>query len=100
METTCTSWRLVSSTVSKSKTLANKRFPKATEETKLLTYNPGDSFGELSLLYNTKRAATVKAKTDCVLWMLDRQTFNYIVKDSAVRKRERYEKFLSGIKLL
>jgi len=35
------------------------------------------------LLYNCKRAATIKAKTSSKLWKLDRDAFNHIVKDSA-----------------
>lgn len=61
---------------------------------------PGEAFGELALLYNAPRAATIKAKTDCDLWVLDRNTFNYIVKDAAARKREKYEEFLKSVPLL
>lgn len=46
-------------------------------------YEPGDAFGELALLYNAPRAATIKADNNCVLWALDRLTFNHIVKDSS-----------------
>jgi cAMP-dependent protein kinase regulator len=66
----------------------------------LKEYEPGESFGELSLLYNTPRAATITAKTDCVLYHLDRETFNHIVKDSAIIKRERFEAFLKNVTIL
>jgi cAMP-dependent protein kinase regulator len=46
----------------------------------LKTYYPGEAFGELALLYNAPRAATIKVKTSAVLFALDRQTFNNIVK--------------------
>lgn len=60
-----------------------KRF-KPDEEPKFLkTYEPGEAFGELALLYNAPRAATITAKTDALCWELDRATFNHIVKDSA-----------------
>jgi cAMP-dependent protein kinase regulator len=64
---------------------------KGDPETHLKVYQPGEAFGELALLYNAPRAATIIAKTECVLFSLDRQTFNHIVKDSAAKKREKYE---------
>jgi len=43
----------------------------------------GQYFGDLALLYNAPRAATIKADEDCLLWSIDRNTFNYLVKDAA-----------------
>ena len=77
-----------------------KRFGKEEEPKYLKTYHPGDSFGELSLLYNAPRAASIKAKTHSVLFSLDRECFNHIVKDAARKKREKYEDFLGKVKLL
>merc|ERR1719191_1602335 len=59
----------------------------------------GDAFGELALLYNCPRAASVESRDHCVLWQLDRQTFNHIVKDAAAAKRQRYEGFLKSVPL-
>ena len=71
-----------------------KHFKGNAEPTFLKEYNPGEGFGELALLYNAPRAATIKAKTESVVWRLDRDTFNNIVKDAAAKKREKYENFL------
>jgi cAMP-dependent protein kinase regulator len=38
----------------------------------------GGSFGELALIYGTPRAATIKAKTDCKLWAIDRKVDLFI----------------------
>ncbi len=76
-----------------------KKTPGASE-TYLKTYNPGEAFGELALLYNAPRAATVRAKNECVLWALDRETFNHIVKDAAMKKREKYENILKNVEIL
>jgi cAMP-dependent protein kinase regulator len=59
-----------------------KRFSEDQEPKHLKVYQPGESFGELALLYNAPRAATITAKTDSVLFALDRDTFNHIVKVS------------------
>ena len=50
------------------------------DESKYLKdYLPGDVFGELSLLYNVPRAASIKAELKSTLWSLDRSTFIHIV---------------------
>jgi cAMP-dependent protein kinase regulator len=54
----------------------------------------------LALLYNAPRAASIKAKSNCSLYELDRDTFNNIVKDAAQNKREKYEEFLGMVPVL
>mmetsp|Transcript_17079 Transcript_17079/g.33429 ORF Transcript_17079/g.33429 Transcript_17079/m.33429 type:complete len:380 (-) Transcript_17079:131-1270(-) len=68
-------------------------------ETKVLSYSGGSSFGELALMYNCPRAATVKATSDCVLWALDRQTFRHILSVNQSAKRSKYEDFLKSCPL-
>lgn len=63
-------------------------------------YKAGEAFGELCLLYNAPRAASIQALEDGVLFALDRATFNHIVKDAAFKRREKYEQFLTSVKLL
>jgi cAMP-dependent protein kinase regulator len=77
-----------------------RRATKDGDDKKIKAYQPGEAFGELALLYNAPRAATIIAVTEVVLFTLDRETFNHIVKDSAAKKRERYEQFLSKVDIL
>lgn len=50
----------------------------------------GKCFGELALMYNAPRAATVRAAKDSVLWVVDRYTFRRIAKDVSTAKLAMY----------
>lgn len=77
-----------------------KKFPNEEKERLLVTYGPNDAFGELALLYNAPRAATIISKENSVLFSLDRESFNNIVKEAVIKKRELFNNFLSKISLL
>lgn len=64
------------------------------------TYNGSGSFGELALLYNMPRAATIKAVTEGSLWAMDRQTFRRILLKSAFKKRKMYETLIDSVPML
>ncbi|GBG88663.1 hypothetical protein CBR_g48193 [Chara braunii] len=70
------------------------------QPTLVTKYGPGDAFGELALLYNAPRAATVKAVTDVLTWAMDRNTFKVILMQTTRAKRDMYEKFLEDVPLL
>ncbi|PMD44271.1 BcPKAR, component of the cAMP cascade : PKA regulatory subunit [Hyaloscypha variabilis F] len=68
---------------------------------KVATIESGGSFGELALMYNAPRAATVmSAEGGCTLWALDRITFRRILMDSTFQRRRLYESFLEEVPLL
>lgn len=69
--------------------------------TKVTTIGPGGSFGELALMYNAPRAATViSTEANSTLWALDRVTFRRILMDSSFQRRRMYESFLEEVPLL
>ena len=44
--------------------------------------NPADGgFGELALLFNAPRSASIRAETICFLWYIDRMTFKTAVEE-------------------
>lgn len=60
----------------------------------------GDGFGELALMYNAPRAATIKATRSCVCWALDRITFKTIVMSSVIQRRAKIVRFLQRVPIL
>lgn len=68
---------------------------------KVTTIEAGGSFGELALMYNSPRAATViSAEPNCTLWAVDRTTFRRILMESTFARRRMYEGFLGEVPLL
>ena len=66
--------------------------------TKVGTRERGAGVGELALLYNAPRAATIKASKAGAVWVLDRWTFRNVLTNAAEEKRARFEGFLKGVK--
>ncbi|XP_038639137.1 cGMP-dependent protein kinase 2 isoform X1 [Scyliorhinus canicula] len=62
--------------------------------------HPGTAFGELAILYNCKRTATVKAVTESWIWVLDRQVFQSIMMETAQARNKKYFNFLTSVSLL
>ncbi|KAL4630461.1 cGMP-dependent protein kinase 1-like [Arapaima gigas] len=66
----------------------------------LRTLTSGDVFGELAILYNCKRTATVKAVTNVKLWCIERQTYRAIMTNKSKKKREQIMGFLKTARTL
>uniref|UniRef100_A0A803JSN0 cGMP-dependent protein kinase n=1 Tax=Xenopus tropicalis TaxID=8364 RepID=A0A803JSN0_XENTR len=67
------------------------------QENKLLTSIPvWTTFGELAILYNCTRTASVKAITGVRTWTLDREVFQNIMRKTAQSKHEEYLSFLKS----
>ncbi|CAH8667392.1 unnamed protein product [Schistosoma curassoni] len=60
----------------------------------------GRAFGELALLYNCKRTASVRAVTNASAWTLDRRTFQQIMMSSCIHRQQENMKFLKSVPAL
>ncbi|DAZ95054.1 TPA: hypothetical protein N0F65_002788 [Lagenidium giganteum] len=54
-------------------------------------------FGELALLYDAPRAATIVASSDCECWSLDRITFKRVLMATTIKQRQLYLDFLDQV---
>jgi len=70
------------------------------ERKHVLHVTAGGSFGELALIYNTPRAATVLATTDVRCFCIDRIMYRRVLMESTMRKRAMYESFLNRVPIL
>ncbi|XP_051883491.1 cGMP-dependent protein kinase 1 isoform X1 [Pristis pectinata] len=67
------------------------------EGVKLCTMGPGKVFGELAILYNCTRTATVKTLTNVKLWAIDRPCFQTIMMRTGLIKHAEYMEFLKSV---
>ena len=59
----------------------------------------GAGFGELALLYNDKRSASIQATCDCETYVLEGTIFKTMIIKSSIQKRAQKAGFLDSIKL-
>lgn len=67
------------------------------DEKKLRTMGPGKVFGELAILYNCTRTASIRATQSCKLWAVDRVGFQTIMMKNGLIKRAEYMRILQAI---
>lgn len=71
------------------------------EGQKVFLKTEGTALGELELLYDTPAVATVQVCTPrLVAWVLDRDTYRYLVMGTCIRRRETYEQILANVPFL
>eukprot|EP00930_Biecheleria_cincta_P087897 TRINITY_DN77137_c0_g1_i1.p1 TRINITY_DN77137_c0_g1~~TRINITY_DN77137_c0_g1_i1.p1 ORF type:complete len:922 (+),score=115.86 TRINITY_DN77137_c0_g1_i1:39-2804(+) len=67
--------------------------------TESVPLGPGESFGELSLLYNTPHMGTLRATQDSVVYVISRQCFMTVL-DRGHRRAEEYRTLLDEVPVL
>jgi cAMP-dependent protein kinase regulator len=78
---------------------AEKVFTEGEQGEKVKEYKKGTYFGELALIKNEPRAASVIAKTDCKLLSLDRLSFKRLlgpIENLLKRNSEAYIKYIKN----
>lgn len=58
------------------------------QETVVRCLREGEMFGEMAMLYNTPRWASVRARSSCVLFKLERKSYHSLVNERNLRKRK------------
>jgi cGMP-dependent protein kinase len=58
----------------------------------------GDSFGELALLFNAPRSATVKTLEECSFWAIERATFKKTMEEVITHEYEENRHFIDKVK--
>ncbi|XP_015172635.1 PREDICTED: uncharacterized protein LOC107064455 [Polistes dominula] len=64
------------------------------------TFGPGVAFGEIALLYNTKRLRSIEVKKPGKVWVLDRSVFLMVMMRSAQERLEGNIRFLQQVSVL
>lgn len=73
----------------------NGEFQAIENKQTLHIYREYDSFGELSLLYNTKRAITIIATKQSEVYIITKELFDFYIKSEVEKKLSLYEKAIT-----
>lgn len=65
--------------IAEGKLIAEKKETPSAELKKVFEYKEGDYFGEIALVKNTVRQASIKAETDCRVVSIDRDAFKRLL---------------------
>lgn len=79
---------------------AKGQFEVIKDNTILGYMGPGKAFGELAILYNCTRTASIRVLTDALVWVLDRRVFQQIMMRTGMQRIEENVKFLKSVPLL
>ncbi|XP_043605693.1 cGMP-dependent protein kinase 1-like isoform X1 [Bombus pyrosoma] len=64
------------------------------------SFGPGVAFGEIALLYNTKRLRSISVKKGGKVWVLDRSVFLTVMIDTTQKRLEGNIRFLKQVSVL
>ena len=56
-------------------------------------------FGEVALIYDLNRTATIRTKSACSMWLLHRAMFQHILRDNAIADRKKRFAFLKTVSM-
>ncbi len=77
--------------------IAEKQETGTSKTKKVFEYQVGDYFGEIALIKNTVRQASIKTVTKCKLMSIDRDSFKRLlgpIEDILMRNMEQYKKYM------
>lgn len=80
--------------------IENGSFTVLVDNKPVSSLSAGSSFGELALLYNSPRQATVRADTNATLFSLDRETYRFIVAQSSSNRNLEIKSALGRVPIL
>lgn len=83
--------------IAEGKLIAEKKETPDAEVKKVFEYKQGDYFGEIALVKNTVRQASIKAETDCRIVSIDRDAFKRLLgpmEEILQRNMQKYKKYL------
>lgn len=58
----------------------------------------GDGFGDLALLYNAPRSASIRCVSECFLWAIERKNFKQVIEERIISEYDSNRQLLDNVK--